>query len=432
MTFSIVTLGCKTNQFESASMEEQLQGAGYTEVPFEDGADLVLVNTCTVTSATDSQSRKLIRRARRYNPDCRIVVTGCYAQVKPGDLKTLPGVSLVIGNEEKATFLKLLQQEAEGTFVSDIRKQDVATGLPLQHFSDKSRAFVQIQNGCDAFCSYCIIPYARGPSRSVLPEEIAAQTRRLVDNGYNEVVLTGIHIGNYGQDLTPALTLADLVRQLLEDTSVPQLRLGSIEPTEISSDLIQLVSQEPRICPHFHIPLQSGSQTVLQRMNRDYSPQEFEAVVQQIVEAIPDVAIGLDVICGFPGETGEEYQETFSLIEKLPVAFLHVFPFSRRPGTPADRMADQVPGDIARERAARIRELGERKLEAFGDRFIGKTVDGIRLGSSGTEGRALTTHYLDVIIPAVNGAEGERVRLKLTGRSGFNLLGQIDPQNLEN
>ena len=289
VTVSFATLGCKTNQFESASMQQSLQAAGYQVVPFDQGAALVIVNTCTVTNATDAQSRNLIRRARKFNTACRVVVTGCYAQVDPDALQELPGVSLVIGNEEKQRLLDYLKSDQDSTsvVVSDIRQVEKICLPPLTSFAGRSRAFVQIQNGCDAFCSYCIIPYARGASRSAEPDEILKQVSGLVDSGFQEIVLTGIHIGGYGADLSSTLTLNDLVQRIEAETSVHRLRLGSIEPTELTEELLNTVASSQVICPHFHIPLQSGDDDILLRMGRTYDTAFFAQLVSRIRTSIP-------------------------------------------------------------------------------------------------------------------------------------------------
>ena len=429
-TVSIATLGCKTNQFESAAMEERLREAGYRLIPFEEGAELVIVNTCTVTAATDAQSRNLIRRARRVNPACRVAVTGCYAQVDPASLAAIPGVSLVLGNEEKKDFLRLLEQEGNADHsvrVSDIRLSTEAVPLELTAFAERSRAFVQIQNGCDAFCSYCIIPYARGASRSVLPEKVLEQVGRLSANGYPEVVLTGIHIGGYGRDLNPPASLLELVRLLEAETTVPRLRLGSIEPTEIPEELVEAVAASNVLCPHFHIPLQAGSDAVLGRMNRHYTTAFFRTLTESIRRRIPDAAIGLDVIAGFPGETEVEFAETCRLIEDLPVTHLHVFPFSRRPGTPAAEMTDQVPGDVARDRAAKIRALGEEKNRAFAAAFVGRTLEVVVEGTK-VDGRhkGLSRNYLSVYLDGPEGLEGKMVEVRVDDASSAGLEGRLE------
>jgi threonylcarbamoyladenosine tRNA methylthiotransferase MtaB len=416
-TVSVTTLGCKTNQYESAAMEERLVGAGYEVIPFEEGADLVIVNTCTVTAATDRQSRNLIRRARRLNEAARIVVTGCYAQVAPDQLVNFPGVALVIGNAEKKEFLDLLQDVADTPVVkvSDIRQEREAVSLGLSRFAGRSRAFVQIQNGCDAFCTYCIIPHARGRSRSLPPAQALAQVRELVAAGYPEIVLTGIHIGGYGADLSPAGSLRDLVARIETETEVTRLRLGSIEPTEIPLSLVELVAQSSVICPHFHIPLQSGDDEILKRMNRLYDREFFRRMIEGIHSRIPDGAIGLDVIVGFPGETEKHFDNTLRFVEQLPATHLHVFPFSKRPGTPAALMPDQIPAQIAKERAARLRALGEEKTRVFAQRFIGRELDVVVEAGEGAMRKGLTRHYLTVSFAGDEELVGKSARVKVTG-----------------
>lgn len=422
-TVAIATLGCKTNQFESAALEERLRAAGYRLVPFEAGADLVVVNTCTVTAATDAQSRNLIRRARRLNGGCRVVVTGCYAQIDPAGLRAIPGVALVLGNEEKR-HLPALLESAEGVRVADIRQTAGALPLEISSFADRSRAFVQIQNGCDAFCSYCIIPYARGPSRSVAPSAIREQIRRLVAAGYPEIVLTGIHIGGYGADLTPPTSLLALVRGLEEEPGLRRLRLGSIEPTEIPVELIEAAAASEILCPHFHIPLQAGDDGVLRRMNRTYDAAFFRALVTGIRQRLPEAAIGLDVIAGFPGETEEEFANTCRLIEELPVTHLHVFPFSRRPGTPAATMPGQLPTAVVKARAARLREIGAAKLAAFAARFVGRTLEVVvEKGKKGGLGRGVSCNYLTVFFTGES-REGEIRQVRITGQAADGLRGE--------
>lgn len=415
-TAALATLGCKTNQFESAALEEQLGAAGWTIVPFDNGAELVIVNTCTVTAATDSQSRNLIRRARRLNPECRVVVTGCYAQIDPTALRTLPGVALVLGNAEKQDLLRLLGEEGiEKVHVSDLHK--VGGRVPtLTAFAERSRAFVQIQNGCNAFCSYCIIPFARGPSRSVPPELVLEQVRQLVASGYPEVVLTGIHIGGYGLDLERPTNLTTLVKLLLSSTSIHRLRLGSIEPTEIPDELIELLQSSSVLCPHLHIPLQAGDDQVLVRMNRHYDTAFFHALIEKLAARIPDLAIGLDLIAGFPGESGEEFANTLALIESLPVTHLHVFPYSKRTGTPAALMADQVPPEVIKERAAQLRALGESKQGIFTRRFIGRELEVVvEGGGKGGFLRGISGNYLAIRFPGDSSLVGQAVTVRLLG-----------------
>ncbi len=426
-TVAFATLGCKTNQFETAAMQEQLVNAGFRVMSFDEGAELIVINTCTVTGATDAQSRNLVRRARRTNPDCRIVVTGCYAQVNPQVFADLPGVALVIGNEEKKQLVALLTAKADkvAVAVSDIRQVETACLPPLTSFAGRSRAFVQIQNGCDAFCSYCIIPYARGASRSASPGEVLQQVNTLVEGGYPEVVLTGIHIGGYGLDLTPPTSLLTLIQRIEQETDLSRLRLGSVEPTEIPDDLIDVVAASAIICPHFHIPLQAGDDAVLQRMGRHYDRTFFRERVLRIRAALPDAAIGVDVITGFPGETEEEFANTCALLEELPVTHLHVFPFSKRPGTPAASMPNQVPGVVSKARAARLRELGDQKLQHFAAAFVGRSLEVVvETGGTGQQLKGVSRNYLDVLFKGPKELRGKSVLVEITGADGAHLTAQ--------
>ena len=397
-TVAFATLGCKTNQFESAAMRASLEQAGYRVVPFAAGAELVVVNTCTVTSATDAQSRNLVRRARRLNPTCRVVVTGCYAQIDPQALADLPGVDLVLGNEEKRELLDHLHGSmANRVAVADIRQATAATIPVLSSVTARSRAFVQIQNGCDACCSYCIIPHARGPSRSAPPEQVLGQIRQLAAQKVPETVLTGIHIGNYGLDLSPRTSLLELLQRIEAETDLQRLRLGSIEPTEISAALLAHLAESNIICPHLHIPLQAGDDAVLARMRRPYKRVDFCNLIEQIVVAMPEAAVGLDVIAGFPGETAEEFANTVRLIENLPVSHLHVFPFSKRPGTAAAAMPGHLPGTVKKARAEQLRLLGAEKLQAFAARFVGRELEVVvEGGGQGGLLKGLTRNYLEV------------------------------------
>lgn len=428
-SFAIVTLGCKTNQFESAAMSEKLVDAGYRQVKFESGAELVIVNTCTVTAATDSQSRNLIRRARRLNPQARIVVTGCYAQIDPEPLANLPGVSLLLGNREKAD---LLDHLATGSSDRPIRVSDLRDGTPaeplnLHSFAQRSRAFVQIQNGCDAFCAYCIIPYARGGSRSVPLEAVVRQVETLAATGYPELVLTGIHIGQYGLDLPERTDLLHLLQVLEQSAFRGRLRLGSIEPTELSAELIRYICAADWICPHFHIPLQAGDDMVLRRMNRHYSTADFQRLLEEIRTLRPAAAIGMDIIAGFPGESEEQFEQTCRFLEALPFSHLHVFPYSRREGTPAARMPDQVPASRVKERAALLREIGQSRYRDYCRQFVGGSLQVVFEGGVvGAMRKGLSENYLPVLVPAEDVGRKEKglVAVEVVELADENLLGR--------
>ncbi|MBI2353625.1 MAG: tRNA (N(6)-L-threonylcarbamoyladenosine(37)-C(2))-methylthiotransferase MtaB [Deltaproteobacteria bacterium] len=410
---AITTLGCKTNQFESAAMAEQLVKAGYSVVPFTEAADIYVVNSCTVTARTDAETRRLIRRARRLNPHSRIVATGCYAQVAPGELERMPEVDSVLGNREKQAIAGLL---ATGeSRVSDIAAEKEAGPLALSSFAEHTRAFLQVQNGCDSFCAYCIVPHARGRSRSVPPGEVLEGIGNLAANGYREVVLTGIHLGAYGLDLTPSSSLTGLVQRIDASHLVPRLRIGSVEPNELGDDLIGLLASSESICPHLHLPLQSGSDTVLRRMGRRYTAAFFRQRLARVAALLPDAFIGADVIAGFPGETEQEFAETLRLVEDLPFSDLHVFPFSRRPGTRAADLPDQVAAGVVKERAERLRNCAALKRAAFLERNLERELRVLVQGYDAKSGlcRGLARNYVTVAFAG----EAEMVNRELVVRT---------------
>lgn len=415
---AISTLGCKTNQFESAAMIEQLIAAGYRIVPFTEPSDIYIVNSCTVTARTDAETRRLIRRARRLNPASRIVATGCYAQVAPGELEKMPELDCVLGNLEKQHISALL--ESAGHSVSDIAAISEAGPLKLTSFAEHTRAFLQVQNGCNSFCAYCIVPYARGRSRSVRPADILHGVRDLAAGGFKEVVLTGIHLGAYGLDLPSPTTLTALVRQIDAESIVPRLRIGSVEPNEVSDELLNLMATSQSICPHLHLPLQSGSDSVLSRMGRPYTAGLFRSLIGKISTAMPDAFIGADVIAGFPGETEEEFAETARLCEELPFSDLHVFPYSSRSGTRAAGMPGHLPAQVVTERAARLRSIAKRKKAEFLERFICRELKVLVQGYDDRSGacRGLSRNYIPVSFPGEKSRVNEEVAVVITGCNG--------------
>ncbi|MHB8772118.1 MAG: tRNA (N(6)-L-threonylcarbamoyladenosine(37)-C(2))-methylthiotransferase MtaB [Syntrophales bacterium] len=373
---AVATLGCKVNQCESAWIAEALAAPGVTVVPFDQEADCYIVNTCTVTQRSDTQSRQLIRRAVRRNPAAAVCVTGCYAQRAPAEIARIPGVSLVAGTAEKERIPELVRRlsprQEPRLLVGDIGITRGFSRLGATAFPDHTRAFLKIQDGCDARCSYCIVPSARGPSRSLPPGEVAQGVAALAGKGYREVVLTGIHLGAYGRDLVPPENLAAVIRQCAETGAVERLRLSSIEPREVTDELIDLVASSGAVCRHLHIPLQSGDDGILAAMHRDYRAAFFRGLVERLHEAVPGIAVGIDVMAGFPGETEAAFANTLRLVEELPVAYLHVFPYSRRPGTPAASLPGQVDAGEKKRRTAALRLLADQKRRAFATRFIGE------------------------------------------------------------
>jgi threonylcarbamoyladenosine tRNA methylthiotransferase MtaB len=372
---AISTLGCKVNQYESAGILEALDRTIFTIVPFNTKADWYIINTCTVTKKADFQSRQLIRRASRKNPEASIIVTGCYAQVASEEIARIPGISLIMGTAEKENIPAFMQKTAMGNpriLVGDIAQIHEYRGLVPEKFSGRTRAFLKIQDGCSSFCSYCIVPYARGRSRSLPEREAITQIEILARAGYGEVVLTGIHLGMYGQDLQPPTNLFNVLKHVNMNRSVDRLRLSSIEITEISDDVLRLMADSRILCRHLHIPLQSGNDRILSAMKRNYDSVFFRDNVQKICYTIPGIAIGLDVMAGFPGESENAFDNTLRLIESLPVAYLHVFPYSDRPGTEASRLKGQIGEEEKKRRVKTLRDLGQKKKNAFAGVFEGK------------------------------------------------------------
>ncbi len=376
-SFKIITLGCKVNQYESAYLEEALIREGYVRVGADEKADMALINTCIVTQRAAYQSRQAVRKAIRENPSGKIAAVGCYAQVFPEELGEIDGLTLAVGNTLKGQLPRLLNERFDCREVRFCR-EDFPTrmsfeSMPIKEFSDRTRAFLKIQDGCRSFCSYCIVPYARGPLRSLDPAGVLSMLRSLSEEGYREVVLTGIHLGNYGIDLTPQAPLKGLLREIGPLNLPLRVRLSSLYPDEIDTELVDLVSKEAWLCPHFHISLQSGDDGILKAMNRKYVAGDFAHIIEYLHRKLPQAAVGVDIIAGFPGETHEAFQNTFSLVAELPVSYLHVFPFSPRKGTPAAGFPDQVDFQVAKERAQALRKLGQKKKEDFYRSCLGKT-----------------------------------------------------------
>jgi threonylcarbamoyladenosine tRNA methylthiotransferase MtaB len=355
-------------------MADRLRQLGHTVVGFDAEADVFIINTCTVTARTDFQSRQLIRRAARRNPGSTVIVTGCYAQVAPDLLKGLPNVRLVAGNVEKELIPGLVGTLNGGPadmLVRDIGKARKFSGLTPDRFPGRTRAFLKIQDGCNARCSYCIVPMARGPSRSMPENHVLERVASLASTGYREIVLTGIHLGAWGQDLTPSSDIPSLARRIGEAGHIGRLRLSSIEPLEVTDELIACLRGSTILCRHLHIPLQSGDDRILDAMGRHYDREFFRQRIERLVSEIPDLAIGVDVMAGFPGEGDHEFENTMALLRELPVAYLHVFPYSERPGTAASSMPGKVEDRVRAARAAALRGLGLAKREAFVKRFAG-------------------------------------------------------------
>ena len=407
-SFFVANFGCRASQSEGAAVEQELLDGAAERADSAFTADVVVVNTCTVTDEADREARQLIRRIASRNPNARILVTGCYAQRAPDDLAALPGVTHVVGNSHKPILgqltLKVLDTDFEGgepggraeIFCSDIFLEKELK--PESHLGSagRTRAIVKVQDGCNANCSFCIIPTVRGRSRSLPLIAVVEEVAALIHRGYKEIVVSGIHLGTYGRDLNPGTTLGNLVVAILDNNpGLERLRLSSIEPLEVTPEIITLVAERPRMAHHLHIPLQSGSPRVLRAMRRPYQPEYYADLLRRIRDKVPDAAIGADVMVGFPGETDEEFSQTFGLIEQSPLTYLHVFPYSVRPGTPAAELSGQVPSHVANFRAKALRQLIARKHASYLTSMMGRVLDVLVL----EPGEGLTSNFLKVRTP---------------------------------
>ena len=429
------TLGCKVNQSDTASMEGIFRRAGYEVVDFGSPADVYLINTCVVTNTGQRKSRQIINRAVRHNPLSLIVVTGCYPQTAPEEVRAIAGVDVIIGNQERARIVELVEQALENKhteILDNVQKMTVDTKfeeLGVGTETDKTRAFLKIQEGCNQYCTYCIIPYARGPLRSRSLESIRSEVAKLVEAGYKEVVLIGIHLGCYGKELAKEgkhITLYDAVQAVLSVEGMCRVRLGSLESVEVEPRLLELMANEPRLCKHLHLPLQSGCDKILQAMHRPYDTARFTQLLQQIRAQVPDVAITTDIIVGFPGETEEDFATTLAFAEKCGFAKMHIFPYSKRKGTPAEKMPNQVDEAVKGERAARLAAVDEKLHQAMLKQMVGKTeevlfeqpVDAVHM-------EGLCGPYLRVVVPGTSELANTIANVKITGIVDDWLTGEL-------
>ncbi len=395
--YFVQNFGCRATQADGAALESLLAATGLEAAEVRAGADLVVLNTCTVTSSADEDARHAIRRVHRENPAARILVTGCYAQRAPEELALFPGVEWVVGNSHKTQIAQLVTAGDlpyhGNIYVGDIFAQREFLSAPVEDAAgDRTRPNLKIQDGCNNRCSFCIIPFVRGRSRSAPPEQVVEQVRGLARR-YREIVLSGINLGRWGRETGGGMRLADLIRRLLAETEVERLRLSSVEPMDFSDDLLGLMADSPRVAKHVHAPLQSGTDRILRRMHRKYRPRHYAGRVLKAHALMPDAAIGADVMVGFPGETEADFEENRRFIEDLPFTYLHVFTYSERPGTPAAGYADAVPFPVRKERNRVLREVAAAKNRAFRERMIGKTLSAVTLNEPGS---ALTDNYLKV------------------------------------
>jgi len=438
-TFKIITLGCKVNQFESASLRASLLERGLREATKNEMADVTVINTCIVTQSASYQSRQAVRKAIRENPSGAVAAIGCYGQVFPDELSKIEGLQLIGGNTVKGRLPDVLTgnlDKGRPCLVSeDFGSHESFQCLPLKGFMDRTRAFLKIQDGCESFCAYCIVPFARGPLRSLEASKVISMLESFSRDGYKEVVLTGIHLGKYGVDLPYGVDMEVLLHRVSKEGFPLRIRLSSIEPNEIGEGLIEMMATEDWLCRHFHIPLQSGDNSILKKMKRNYRVQEFARLIEKIRTKIPLAAIGVDTMAGFPGEDPQAHQNTLTLIQDLPISYLHVFPYSPRKGTAAARFSGQVDRKAIGERAGELRRLGRKKRNNFHRSCLGEVFSVLTEGWLSEERqvvRGLSDNYLPVTFPSARLLKNSLVSVRVEGLGENRVIGKpVDAPDLE-
>lgn len=429
-TVAMYTLGCKVNQFETQAMEQLFASRGYGVVDFESVADIYVINTCTVTAMSDRKSRQMIRRAKKQNPDATVVVVGCYSQKSPEEVLAIEGVDLVMGTSNRDKIVEEVEHLQRGVLtgaqriqVENIMSKRSFEPLIISDMREKTRAFLKIQEGCDRFCSYCIIPFTRGPVRSQGMKDILAQVQELVKKGFQEVVLTGIHVASYGKDLGEE-RLEDVIEEIAAVRGLQRIRTSSVEPLIITDAFLDRIRLVEKFCPHFHLSLQSGCDSVLRRMNRRYDTSMYRAAVEKIRTVYPQAAITTDVIVGFPGETEEEFMQTYEFLQDISLYEMHVFKYSVREGTAAAKMKDQVTPEAKNKRSEKVLALAARNKRLFEESFIGQTEEVLfeTAVDGGYEGH--TKNYMKVFAPSIENLEGKRRMVLLQERTENFLIGK--------
>ncbi len=414
------TLGCKVNQYETEAMLEMFKKDGYIQVESEDFADVYVINTCTVTHMSDRKSRQYIRRMKKKNPDAIIAVVGCYSQVSPEEILDIEEVNLVMGTNERRQIveeIKKIDASKKVSTVDDIMKVRAFEEIEISQSNGKTRAFMKIQDGCDRFCTYCIIPYARGGKvRSRNIDSILEEANKLANNGYKEIVLTGIHVASYGKDLRQEqITLLNVIKEIDKIDGIKRIRLSSVEPVLFTDEFVSEVSKMEKVCPHYHLSLQSGCDETLKRMNRRYTTKEYKTIVDRLRENIPNVAITTDVIVGFPGETNDEFNKTYEFLKDIELSQMHIFKYSPRKGTPAATMENQIDPQMKQLRSEKLLSLDKENFNKFASKFIDKELD-VLFESNVVDGmyEGLTTNYIRVVVPSEKDIQGEILKVKIT------------------
>ncbi len=426
------TLGCKVNQYETEAMIESFENAGYAVVDFQAFADVYIINTCTVTNMGDRKSRQIIRRALDINPEAFVAVVGCYSQIAPDEVMEIPGVKLVVGTNDRSRILELVEyareREEKVNMVNDIMEVREFEEMSIKSYKSRTRAFLKIQEGCDQYCTYCIIPYARGHIRSRKPESIMEEVRQLSENGFKEVVLTGIHVASYGRDLGNT-SLIDIIEQVHQVDGIHRIRMSSVEPNTLTDDFIDRLRRLPKICRHFHLSLQSGCDETLKRMNRKYTTEQYRRVVHKLREAFPDVAVTTDLIVGFPGETEAEFDKSRAFVEEISFSSMHIFKFSPREGTPAAKYKNQVSPQVKDARSKVITEISLKSEAQFKMVFLQKIMPVLYEQANNAEGTSfegLTDNYIRVVSESQSDLKGKIIDTRLVALREDGMDGSVE------
>ncbi|EMJ6203206.1 tRNA (N(6)-L-threonylcarbamoyladenosine(37)-C(2))-methylthiotransferase MtaB [Clostridioides difficile] len=412
------TLGCKVNQYETEAMLELFEKDGYEQVNSEEYADVYVINTCTVTHMSDRKSRQYIRRVKKKNPDAIIAVVGCYSQVSPEEILDIEEVNLVMGTNDRRKIveeIKKINSSKKVSTVDDIMKVKAFEEIEISQTNGKTRAFMKIQDGCDRFCTYCIIPYARGRVRSRDIDSIVDEVKKLANNGYKEVVLTGIHVASYGKDLKDRdIKLLDVIKQINQIEKIERIRLSSVEPILFTDEFVNEVLKMDKVCPHYHLSLQSGCDETLERMNRRYTTLEYKTIVDRLRSKMPDVAITTDVIVGFPGETNEEFKKTYEFLKEIELSQMHIFKYSPRKGTPAATMENQVDPQMKHFRSEQLLNLSKVNFNKFATKFIDRELDVLfEQNIEGNKYEGLTSNYIRVVVESDKNIQGQILKVKI-------------------
>ena len=422
---AFITLGCKVNLYDTEAMAELFTEKGYEVVDFEEYADVYLINTCTVTNLGDKKSRQMIRRAKRINPNSVVVATGCYAQVASEEVAKIEGINIVIGTKNRSEVVETVENYVDENGVvnnvSDIMGEKEFEPLQISRLTNRTRAYIKIQEGCNRYCTYCIIPYARGPIRSRKPEEVIEEVKKLAENGFKEVVLTGIHVASYGLDLGN-ITLADIIEKVHSVNGIERIRFSSMEPLAIGDDFVARMAKLPKVCDHYHLSLQSGCNRTLKRMNRKYNAEQYAEACERLRNAFPNVAITTDIIVGFPDETEEDFKESLAFAKKMKLDKIHTFPYSPKKGTPAAKMKNQISGDVKSQRSKEMIALSDKMNIDFLNNNIGKTVPVLFEDMENGFWQGHTTNYIKVLVKSDENLNNKIVDVKLDKIHGVEIV----------